>query len=468
MPHRGEPPYNEALNTQIELLKAAIGQSSHVDQALVLAALEFGLKAHKHQTRKNGDPYFIHPVRVALRATQYGLDTTTLIGALLHDVIEDTAYTWAAIEAQFGLLVAQMVEALTKVKTSKSLTLYKIFQLGNIDFRVILIKLLDRLDNLTDMQALPRRKQRSICQESLAIYAEVAHGLGLIEIEDEIKNLVFRQLYPVRYLATKDKLADFLTHRGLAVEGIVLAVQNALTPQVLNHLTWVKLGPEAYLYKSGDVDRLLAHIVVETKGVLDCYQALGMIHTNLRSVPMSIRDFISNPRANGWRGLTTKVMVFGEQVRIHIVSPEFAHQNRLGLIALIREGIYQSENYRQFFQLYLDVAGDENVRIDDVFRSSKARAIQCMTPKGDIIELRYGATILDFAFSVHSALGLRTLGGIVGGIRYGRNKILEDGMVVKVLSSEQVQAESVWINDLIMPKSRRELLRYLTRKKSST
>lgn len=454
-----------SLAKERDRLIARLRQSEHIDMDQVLAALEFGQAAHEGQFRKNGELYFVHPIRVAIRATEYDLDTNTLIGALLHDVIEDTDFTQSNIRKLFGPLVARLVEALTKVKTSKSLTLYKIFQLGNLDFRVILIKLLDRLDNLTDIEALPRHKQRRICQESLAIYSEVAHGLGLIEIEERMRNLIFKNLYTKRYLRVQAKLDKLEAERGRAIERITHTIRHVLNPTEVLNVEAVKVTPQSFFYAKGEVDRLLDHVTVEVRRPLDCYLVLGQLHTQLRSIPLSIRDFISNPRANGWRGLSTKLIIHGEQVAIQIVTEEFQEKNRKGLITLMKEGIYQSENYRQFFQLYLDVASDDNVRIDDVFRSSKERVIQCVTPGGDVIELRYGATILDFAFSVHSELGLKTIGGIINNTRYPKNKVLEDGMVVKVLTSAAVSADDTWLDQVVMPKSRREILKFTNKNK---
>jgi GTP diphosphokinase / guanosine-3',5'-bis(diphosphate) 3'-diphosphatase len=193
---------------------------------------------------------------------------------------------------------------------------------------------------------------------------------------------------------------------------------------------------------------------------LDCYNVLGCIHTSFRSIPQSIYDYISNPKANGWRGLSTKVIINGERIQILIVTREFHEGNRKGILTLLNAGVYQSENYKEFLNLYLEVASD-NIRIDDVFRYSKSKTIQTLTPGGDIIELRYGATILDFAFMVHTELGLKNTGGIIDNIRYPRGKILEDGMMIKVLTSDTVITDKSWINEVVMPKSRKEIIKYL-------
>ncbi|MBU3913929.1 TGS domain-containing protein, partial [bacterium] len=357
-----------------------------------------------------------------------------------------------------------LVNALTKVKENQNLTLYKIFQLGNIDSRVILIKLLDRLDNLSDLRFLPRVKQRRICQETTTIYTEVAHGLGLIEIEEELRDRVFRILYPASYRRISDDLNHFYQEREIAIQAIIEKITSNTPPELVASISPQYIQPQEFLFVRKEVDKILNSIVIVTYKTIDCYQILGSIHTSFRSIPLNIYDYISNPKANGWQGLSTKVIINGEPIQILIVTKKFNQNNRKGILSLVNEGIYQSENYKEFLQLYLEVASD-NLRINDVFRHSKTKTIQTMTPRGDIIELRFGATILDFAFMVHSQLGLKSLGGIIDNVRYPRNKILEDGMVVKVITSDSVTTKKEWIDDVVMPKSRKEILKYLSQKK---
>ncbi len=451
------------------LLLKKISGDADIDTDLVKLALDFGEEVHRGQYRKTGDLYFIHPIRVALSAFEYNLDTNTIISSLLHDSIEDTEGEKAKrkidedIIELFGDTVSKLVNALTKVRENQNLTLYKIFQLGEVDFRVILVKLLDRLDNLSDLNHLARWKQRRICQETTTIYAEVAHGLGLIEIEEELKDRVFKILYPYSYKMTADKLMSFYRERKNAILQIIKQIEDKTPPGLVISISPHYIQPQKYLLNRGEIERVLDSIVIETHSPIDCYNVLGNIHTSFRSVPQNMFDYISNPKANGWRGLKTKVIINGERMQISIVTREFQEKNRKGILTLINEGVYLDENYKEFLQLYLEVASD-NIRIDDVFRSSKTKTIQTMTPAGDIIELRYGSTILDFAFIVHSDLGLRCAGGLIGNTRYPRNKILEDGMVVKVLRSDAIQTEEDWLDDVVMPKSRKEILKFLNQR----
>lgn len=450
-----------------ELLLKKVEEDDSIDTDVIKKAIEFGEYVHEGQFRKTGDFYFVHPIRVALSAIEYNLDTNAIISSLLHDSIEDTEGEKEKrkidiqIKNKFGDTVSQLVNALTKVRENQNLTLYKIFQLGNIDFRVILVKLLDRLDNLSDLNFLPRRKQRRICQETTTIYAEVAHGLGLIDIEEELKDRVFKILYPYSYKQTSEKLMRFYRERKKAILQIIKKIEDHMPPGLIVSVSPQYMQPQEFLLARREIERVLNAIIVETHSSIDCYSVLGSIHTSFRSVPQNILDYISNPKANGWRGLSTKVIINGERIQIFIVTREFQDKNRKGILTLINEGVYLSENYREFLQLYLDVASD-NIRIEDVFRSSKTKTIQTMTPAGDIIELRYGSSILDFAFMVHSELGLRCIGGVIDNIRYPRDKILEDGMVVKVLTSDTVMiTDKSWIGNVVMPKSRKEIIKYL-------
>lgn len=455
------------LDIQIQELVERVKKDPHVDLNWVRKAIDLGRKAHKDQYRKTGDFYFIHPVRVAIKAIDYNLDTITIIASLLHDVIEDTEGKDAQevisqeIKSNFGENVFDLVNALTKVKENQNLTLYKIIQLGSVDFRVILIKLLDRLDNLSDLKYLPRAKQRRICQETIAVYCEIAHGLGLIEIEEQLKEFVFKHLYPVSHKRIARNLKQFYDERHKAIHQIIQKLEEHIGPQLQFSIKPQYLTPQAYLFDRHEIVKILNAISIQTTDAQHCYQVLGAIHTNFRSVPMNIYDYISNPKANGWRGLSTKVIVNGEQIQVNIVTEDFHNKNRKGILALIHEGIYHSENYREFLQLFLDVASD-NTRIEDVLRISKTKTIQTMTPAGDVIELRHGATILDFAFMVHTELGLKSAGGIIDNVRYPRSKILEDGMMVKVIKSDSVITQRDWINDAVMPKSIREILKYVT------
>ena len=191
---------------------------------------------------------------------------------------------------------------------------------------MIFIKLLDRLDNLSDLAYLPRKKQRRICLETAGIYAEIAQGLGLIEIEEQLRDLVFKHLYPTRYERISAELDQFRSSRSLAIEEIISGLKQSIPSDLLLSINPEFVRVEDFLFSRQDVERILNYITIMTPDPISCYQVIGNIHTNFRSVPLTIRDFISNPKANGWQGITTEVIINGERVLIHIVTQDF-HQN---------------------------------------------------------------------------------------------------------------------------------------------
>ncbi|MBT4289776.1 MAG: bifunctional (p)ppGpp synthetase/guanosine-3',5'-bis(diphosphate) 3'-pyrophosphohydrolase [Deltaproteobacteria bacterium] len=452
----------EQLDYQIQEFLDKLKKVEDLDYDLIKLAVEFGKEAHKNQTRKKGDLFFNHPIRVATRALDYHLDAPPIIACLLHDVIEDTKFGADVIKKQFGQTVADFVEALTKVRDSKESTLYKIFALGNVDFRVILLKLLDRLDNLQDLEYLSRKKQRRICQETTGVFVEIAIELGLTDIEYELKNLVFKKMYPNTYWKFRADLDKFYEERHIAIQEILKSIEACVTDQLVENLYPKYLEVGTFLFNRHDITKVLDSIMIETQTPQKCYEVLGYLHTTFRSIPLTIRDYISNPKANGWRGLTTEVIINGERIPINIVTKEFHQKNRYGILTLINEGTYQSEDYKHCLQLFIEVASD-SVRIEDVFRYRKSNAIQVFTPMGKVIELRYGASILDFAFAVHTDLGLICNGGIINGVRYPREKILTEGMQIQVLKSENAKPNKSWLKNVVMPKARKELLKYFSK-----
>ena len=434
--------------------------AQNLDLDLITRAVDLGKKAHKGQRRISGECFYNHPIRVAIKAVEHDLDTTAVIGALLHDVVEDTEITYKSVENNFGSTVANLVEALTKVRGNKNLTLKKILLLANKDFRVIVIKLLDRLDNLSDITALKRKKQRLICEETISIYVEVAHGLGLIEIENELKKNVFRVNYFRAYSFFLNKIEQLKQERSVGIDKIVSMVKKALSSVTCLSVTPHYVSPEDFIADRPSMFNVLKSIVIETDTPMNCYVILGLLHTNFRSIPFCIRDFISNPKANGWRGMETNLLVNGEQVPIFLITKEYKEKNDNGVLTLIKEGVYRDAEYRSFLDLYLNMTSD-TVRVEDIFRMRKTKSIQVLTPEGDLVELRYGSTITDFAYMVHTDLGLKCAGGIIDNVRYTGSKILEDGMIIKVITDKSVTPNEKWLKFLVMPKAIKETLKYL-------
>ena len=426
-----------SIEEQIVLLLKKVKEIDAIDETKVEKAIQFGMDAHHGQMRKSGEKYYVHPLRVAIKATEYALDTKTIIGALLHDIIEDTDKTYEDIACTFGETVANLVYALTKVKEDKKLSFRRILKLAHKDFRVILIKLLDRLDNLTDLMWLPRVKQVRICDESVLIYSEIAHGLGLIKIEDGLRNLSLRLRYPRTFQKIESNLKQLFQERKEKIQTYLKLLKQVLPFNLYSSISPHYFTPHHYITKRGDVLHILESITIITIEPHICYELLGYLHTHFRCIPLSIRDYISNPKSNGWRGLETKLLIKGEAIPIYIVTEEYHEKNRMGVITLIKEGVYQASEYQEFLKIYRDLS-NETVRIEDVLKYKKTRDIQVFTPKGKVLELRYGSTILDFAFMVHTDLGVHCSGGVIENLRYPPHKILQDGMIVEVKVNKKV------------------------------
>ena len=459
----------ENLTRKIEILKDRVKEDQSLDFIKIEQAIEFGKSAHRNQKRKTGGPYYIHPVRMAIKALEYKLDTDSIIACLLHDVLEDTECKGRDIGKKFGKKVTKMVKALTKVSDSKRstrdnkvLTLQKLIKERSVDFRVVVIKLIDRLDNLSDIQAFPRFKQRSICEETFLVFVQIAQDLGLNGIEREYRNLLFRWLYPKRYQQYVKKLETLRSDRPLITKEILKDVKKAISPNLLVSCSLQSVEPGSFLLEKKEVFRFIENITIETKEPLDCYQVLGQLHSHFHSIPRTIRDYISNPKANGWRGLTTVIIINGEEVTLHIVTREFHRRNQYGVAALINEGIYRSQDYRQCLRLLSEVAADKSIRMEEVFRYRKTESIQVFTPQGMPVELQKGATIADFAFAVHSELGIQCSGGLSNHVRYPRETKIWEGMIIEAVTSESVKPNRSWTSDgtVTMPKSRREVLKY--------
>ncbi len=437
----------------------------------VQQAIEFAEKAHEGQLRKSGVPYIIHPLRMALTASEYLLDIESIIVCLLHDVIEDSNVSPETIEEKFGPTVLHMVKALTKVKESQNLTWYKIIEGGMYDVRIIIIKLIDRLDNLLEIKALRRAKQKKITRETLLVYSEIAEGLGTSELATELRNRSYACLYPQLYARIASRLAQVQASSEGVLEIILKILVELLPDTIIDSIRpeYTKVS-DLILNKSyQNVQKSFDKIIIKTKEVEDCYKVLGLLHTNFVSIPLSLRDYVSNPMANGWRALITQVVIDGIPMTFHIMTSRFYNTNRMGVLALMREKTYTSALYKNFLEIYFDTLHDasnryKDLRIDDIFLRNKQKLIQVFTEKGDIKEFRYGATVLDFAFSIHTEVGLHCSGGVIDQVFYPSEKLLEDGMFISVQTDPHIFPTQDWLQSVVMPKSRREILKYLTHK----
>jgi guanosine-3',5'-bis(diphosphate) 3'-pyrophosphohydrolase len=444
---------------------------------LVKEAYEFAARAHQGQVRKSGEPYLEHPLSAAMILAELHLDAETLAAALLHDVPEDCGISLEEIQAKFGLLVVKLVDGVTKLNklASRARTgeakskaqadnLRKMLLATAEDLRVVLIKLADRLHNMRTLGSLPAEKRRAIAQETMEIYAPLAHRLGMREAKWQLEDLAFRYLKPRVY----HQIARLVAGKRVEREGFINEASQMLSQEL------DKVGIKAKVYgrpkhiysiyqkmskydaqgkKFGDIHDLFAlRLLVDS--VSDCYKALGVIHNLWHPMPEEFDDFIANPKDNGYQALHTTVMCQSTTpLEIQIRTYDMHRVNEFGVAAhwLYKEG-KAGEKFKDEIA-WLRQLGDwrEELDSEEFLESVKTDVLVdrvfIYTPKGEIKELPRGATPLDFAFRIHTDLGFRCIGAKVNGRLEPLNYALKNGDVVEIMASKVDKGPSLdWLN----------------------
>jgi guanosine-3',5'-bis(diphosphate) 3'-pyrophosphohydrolase len=445
--------------------------------ALVKAAYEFAARAHEGQLRKTGEPYLEHPLTTAMTLAEFHLDAETLAAALLHDVTEDCGVPLGDIEANFGPQVSKLVDGVTKLDklTSRARTketkskvqaenLRKMLLATAEDLRVVLIKLADRLHNMRTLGALPAEKRRAIAQETLEIYAPLAHRLGVRETKWQLEDLAFRYLKPRLY----HRIAHLIAGKRAEREGFIDEISKILYQELdkvdieakvygrPKHIysIYQKMGKyDAQGKHFGDIHDLFA-LRVLVDSVSDCYKTLGVIHNLWRPIPEEFDDFVANPKDNGYQALHTTVMCQGTRpLEIQIRTHDMHRVNEYGVAAhwLYKEGKAGGQFKDEI--AWLRQLGDwrEELDSEEFLESVKTDVLVARvfvyTPKGEIKELPRGATPLDFAFRIHTDLGYRCIGAKVNGKLEPLNYTLKNGDVVEIMASKVDKGPSLdWLN----------------------
>ena len=457
-----------------QLIEKARGYLPPEKITLVEDASRFALEAHQGQARKSGEPYIEHPFQVAMTLAELQLDAAALAAALLHDVPENCGIPIAQIEARFGSDVAKLVDGVTKlgklsqrtsgeviVSESQVENLRKMLMAMAEDLRVVFIKLADRLHNMRTLDALPPEKQRSIAQETLEIYAPLAHRLGIWELKWQLEDLSFRYLEPRQYRRIARLVATRRTQRenfiteviqvlGREFDRVGLRAEMSGRPKHI-YSVYQKMEKYAALGKDFDDihDILALRVLVDT--VPACYSAVGVIHSLWHPLPDEFDDFIANPKSNGYQSLHTVVMCLGTTpLEIQIRTHDMHHVAEYGVAAHWRykEGEKKDVHFeeriawlRQLIEWHREFSGAEeflesvktDIFIDQVF---------VYTPKGEIKDLPKGSTPLDFAYRVHTELGHRCIGAKVNGRLVPFNYQLKNGDVVEIMSAKGAKGPS--------------------------
>ena len=460
--------------TRGQLIEKARGYLPPERMVMVEDAYDFASKAHDGQVRKSGEPYVEHPLQVALTLAELQLDASALAAALLHDVPENCGISISQIETKFGSEVAKLVDGTTKLgrlsrqaseevvaSESQVENLRKMLVAMAEDLRVVFIKLADRLHNMRTLGALSPEKQRSIAQETLEIYAPLAHRLGIWELKWQLEDLSFRYLESEKYHQIANLVAARRVQRESFIAQIIQILKKEFERVGLNaevsgrpkHIYSIYRKMEHYsaLGKHfDDIHDLLAlRVLVST--VPDCYNALGIIHSLWRPLPEGFDDFIANPKPNGYQALHTAVMYLGTTpLEVQIRTRQMHHIAEYGVAAHWRykEGEKKDIHFeegiswlRQLIEWHRELSGAEeflesvktDIFIDQVF---------VYTPKGEIKDLPKGSTPLDFAYRVHTELGHQCTGAKVNGRLVPLNSQLNSGDVVEIITTKKAKGPS--------------------------
>ena len=476
----------------LELVDKIRKYAPNADVSLVEKAYYFGKKAHEGQFRKSGEPYFIHPIAVASILSDMELDIETIVAGLLHDVVEDTEYTYEDIEKEFGKDVANLVDGVTKLgkikyqskEETQSENLRKMFLAMAKDIRVILIKLADRLHNARTFKYLPPEKAKSKSIETLEIYGGIANRLGISMIKWELEDTALRYIDPDGYYDLVDKVAKKRSQREAYIKNIINILKQSFKDVGISCNVYGRPKHFYSIYSKMKnkhknfeeiYDLTAVRIIVDT--VKDCYAVLGMVHTMWKPMPGRFKDYIAMPKPNMYQSLhTTVIGPNGEPVEIQIRTKEMHNIAEYGIAAhwKYKEGNTQSmannaeeklQWLRQMIEWEKDLKDPQefmNALKDDVFNSQ----VYVFTPKGDVIELPAGATPIDFAYRVHTNVGNRCVGAKIDGRIVPIDYKLQNGNIVEVLTSSNSNGPSRdWINIVKTPNAKSRIRQWFKKER---
>ena len=438
------------------LIERVQKQNPQANIKKIRAAYECASAAHEGQKRKNGEPYIIHPVSVAEIVVEMGLDTDSICAALLHDCIEDTQFGYKEIENKFGTPVAELVDGVTRLgmlRYSKEQEqfedLRKMFLAMAKDIRVILIKLADRLHNARTFQFLPERKQRDKALETMEIYAPIAHRLGMSRIKWELEDLCLKVLDPIGYNEIVEGLRAQSEQHEEFLKGIQERISEKLAEAHIHNTISARVKHIYSIYRKmyaqhKTIDEIYdicaVRVIVDT--VADCYNVLGYVHDLYKPIPGRFKDYISTPKPNGYQSLHTTVIGHeGIPFEVQIRTRKMDEQAEYGVAAhwKYKEGLdghdKLDERLAWVSQLLENqrVSEDSGNLLHDLKSDLLPEEVFAFTPKGDVINLPTGATCIDFAYAIHSAVGNRMVGCKVNNRMVPIDHVVSTGEIIEVI-----------------------------------
>ncbi|GKS10359.1 RelA/SpoT family protein [Paenibacillus chitinolyticus] len=444
-----------------QLLEKAAQYFKETELNRIKEAYEFAEQAHHGQVRKSGEPYILHPLAVADILVDMQMDVTSIIAALLHDVVEDTTVSLEAVQDKFGRTCAMLVDGLTKLERIKFKTkeeqqnenYRKMFVAMAQDIRVILIKLADRLHNMRTLKYQSEESQRRIADETLEIFCPIAHRLGISAIKWEMEDIALRYLNPQQYYRIVNLMQKKRTEREKYIEDVIRNIQDKLREMGIEgdisgrpkHIYSIHKKMSSRNKQFNEIYDLMALRVI-VDNIKDCYAALGIIHTLWKPMPGRFKDYIAMPKPNMYQSLhTTVIGPKGEPLEVQIRTWEMHQTAEYGIAAhwAYKEGNGSPEgtfsDKMQWFREILELQ-KETDNASEFMESMKmdffTDLVFVFTPKGEVIELPAGAVPLDFAYRIHTEVGNRTIGAKINGRIVPLDHKLKTGDIVEILTSK--------------------------------
>lgn len=470
---------------QYELVERIKAYDPDADEELINRAYVYAMMAHGSQKRASGDPYFSHPLEVAGILTELKLDTASICTALLHDVVEDTDKPLSEIERLFGKEVAHLVDGVTKLGklelqekgAEQAENFRKLLVAMSEDIRVLLVKLADRLHNMRTLHHIPKEEKRQrIARETADIYSPLAERIGIHQVKDELDDLAFMHLNPEARDSIMHRLELLREHGAETIPKIIAGLREALEAGGLTEFEvfgrekrpysiWGKMQKKNVPFEQ--LSDIMAFRVI-VPNIERCYLTLGIIHSHFPVVPGRFKDYISTPKPNGYRSLhTTVIGPAGQRVEVQIRTIDMHEVAELGVAAHwgYKEGkpAGDHQQYRWLREL-LDIL-DQSQKPDEFLEHTKLELFQdqvfCFTPKGTIIALPRNATLVDFAYAVHSEVGDHCVGAKVNGRMVPLRSTLKNGDQVEIITSKAQTPSPEWERFVVSGKARARIRKYI-------
>ena len=462
----------EAITLLWEQLDTPLAATKH--------ALHLAIDAHEGQTRKSGEPYIVHPILVACITAQFSNDETMVQAALLHDVVEDTPYTIEALEDTFDVDVAHLVEGLTKIVEMRdeelvpsvsnerlmnsALTFRKMLIASIKDIRVLVIKLCDRLHNMLTLEALNPEKQKRIAEETLVVYAPIAHRLGISRLKNYLEDLSFYYIYPKEYAAIDTYMSDNSQNLQFKLNGFMQKITEVMYQNGLNEEHFEIFGRVKHYYsiylkmqrKGVSIDEVLDLLAIRIilKNPIDCYRVLGLLHIHFTPLISRFKDYIAIPKENGYKTIHTSLFKEEGIVEAQIRTKEMHRLAEYGVAAhwIYKEGD-SSVNLK-----WLESLNYHNESVEDFYELAKSdlfsEDIIVFSPKGDYYTLPKDSVVLDFAYAIHSDIGDSAKEAFVNKHKSSLLRRLKNGDIVNVIKDDEAHLHCSWIDTVKTSKAR--------------